>query len=191
MKIVGMVGSLRRQSIHRALLEEARARIGGVDAAVELGVVGLEGVPLFDQDVEAEGIPEGVAALRAEIERADGVLIATPEYNHGVPGVLKNAIDWLSRPPRPHPFDGKPVGVAGATPGAFGTRAAQYQLRQSLTALNALVMPQPQLLIRGAGSVFDDEGKLIDSGTAEHLERFLAALVAWVERLRSSERRDS
>lgn len=184
LRIVGVPGSLRRGSFNRALL---RAAVEVAPEELEIGVHPLDDVPLYDGDVEAAGVPPGVAALRAAVETADGVLIVTPEYNHGVPGVMKNAVDWLSRPPRPQAFDGKPVGIMGATPGRFGTRASQYQLRQSLTPLNAYVMPQPQMLVLGARELFDDDLQLTDQGTRERLGSFLGAFAAWVRRFRDAE----
>jgi chromate reductase, NAD(P)H dehydrogenase (quinone) len=179
LRIAGIIGSLRKGSLNRALLEAAREL---APEGMEIIPHALNAVPLYDGDVEAAGVPAAVTGLRAEIEAADGVLIATPEYNHGVPGVVKNTVDWLSRPPRPHAFDAKPVAVMGATPGGFGTRAAQYQLRQSLTALNAYVLPQPQMLVRGAATLFDDSLRLTDEKTREFLARFLATFGDWVRR---------
>ena len=112
----------------------------------------------------------------------DGLLIACPEYNQGIPGVLKNAVDWLSRPPRPQPFDGKPVGIIGAIPGRLGTRAAQYQLRQVLTGLNAFVMPQPAVFVGDVGGKLDEQGRLNDESTEKVLARFMSALAGWIRR---------
>lgn len=179
LRVVGIPGSLRRGSFNRALL---RAAVELAPEDLRIQVHPLDDLPLYDGDVETAGVPPGVAALRAAVEAADGVLIATPEYNHGVPGVMKNAVDWLSRPPRPQAFDGKPVGIMGATPGRFGTRASQYQLRQSLTPLNAYVMPQPQVLVMGVKDKLDDDLQLTDEGTREILERFLGAFAQWVRR---------
>ncbi len=179
MKITAFAGSLRRGSYNRALL---RAAVELAPEEIEITHQVLDDVPLYNADVEAAGVPEPVETLRRAVEAADGVLIASPEYNSGIPGVLKNAVDWLSRPPRPQAFDGKPVAIVGATPGRFGTRAAQYQLRQVLTPLNALMMAQPQLLVFGAAGKFDDDGRLTDEGTAERLERVLAAFADWVRR---------
>jgi chromate reductase len=184
LRIAGIPGSLRRGSFNRALL---RVAVELAPEELEIRTHPLDDVPLYNGDVEATGIPPPVAALRAAVEAADGVLIVTPEYNHGVPGVMKNAVDWLSRPPRPQAFDGKPVGLMGATPGHFGTRGSQYQLRQSLTPLNAFVMPQPQVLVFDAASRFDDDLRLSDERTRELLERFLATFAAWVRRFRDAE----
>jgi chromate reductase len=179
LRIAGIPGSLRQGSYNRALL---RAAVEAAPDGLEIETHSLDAVPLYNGDVEAEGLPAGVAALREAVEKADGVLIVTPEYNHGVPGVVKNAVDWLSRPPKPQSLDGKPVALMGATPGQFGTRASQYQLRQCLTPLNCFVMPQPQVLVFGAAGKFDDDLRLVDERTRELLERFLAAFAHWVRR---------
>lgn len=179
-RVVAIPGSLRKASINRALL---RTAVEKAPRSLAIEVLGLDEIPLFNEDVEAEGVPSGVQALRRSVAAADALLISTPEYNHSVPGVLKNAIDWLSRKPRPHPFDGKPTAVLGATPGAFGTRAAQYHLRQTLTGLNAYVMPQPQVLVRSAFQLFDGDGRLTDEGTLKALSRFLDAFEEWIRRL--------
>ena len=180
LNVVAIPGSLKRASINRALLCAA-AELAPEGLAIR--VHGLEEIPLFNEDVEAQGMPAGVQVLRRAAAEADALLIATPEYNHSVPGVLKNAVDWMSRPPKPHPFDGKPVGVLGATPGAFGTRAAQYHLRQTLSALNAYVLPQPQILVRGASQLFDADGRLTDEATRNALSRYLTSFEAWIRRV--------
>lgn len=182
LRIVGIPGSLRRGSFNRALL---RAAVGLAPPELAIDTWPLDAVPLYDGDVEAQGLPEAVHGLREAVAAADGLLIATPEYNHGVPGVVKNAVDWLSRPPKPHALESKPVGLMGATPGRFGTRAAQYQLRQALTPLNAFVMPQPQILVTGVRDKLDDELRLTDEPTRDRLERYLKAFAGWVRRFRS------
>jgi chromate reductase len=146
----------------------------------------LDPIPLYNGDIEAEGIPPGVMALRDAIRAADGLLIITPEYNHGMPGVLKNAVDWLSRPPKPQAFDAMPVAIGGTTPGGFGTRGAQYQLRQCLTPLNAFVMPQPSLMLPAAQEKFDASGALLDAKARETLQKFLAGFAAWIARVGGS-----
>lgn len=179
-KITAFAGSLRSGSYNRGLL---RAAVELAPEGMEIEIRALDEIPFYDADVEAEGVPDPVAELRRAVEAADGLLIATPEYNSGIPGVLKNTVDWLSRPPRPQAFDGKPVAIVGATPGRFGTRAAQYQLRQVLTPLNALTMVQPQLLVRAAAAKFDDQVRLTDEDTRQRLERLLATFGDWARRL--------
>ncbi|MBZ0110962.1 MAG: NAD(P)H-dependent oxidoreductase [Thermoanaerobaculia bacterium] len=174
--IVGIAGSLRKASYNRALLAAARQR---APTGVQIEIHTLDPIPLYNQDIENQGIPTAVQKLRDAIYAADAVLLVTPEYNSGIPGVLKNTLDWLSRPPKPHPFDGRPVGIMGTTPGGFGTRAAQYQLRQVLVPLNAYVMAQPMMLVPGAGDKFDEEQTLTDEKTLAFLDRYLTSFSAW------------
>lgn len=180
--VVGIAGALRQGSYNRALL---RAAVESAPPGMTIAIHTLDAIPLYNGDVEAAGIPAPVTALKEAIRAADGLLILTPEYNHGMPGVLKNAVDWLSRPPKPQAFDAKPVAIGGATPGGFGTRGSQYQLRQCLTPLNAFVMPQPSLMLAGAQEKFDGTPALIDPKTRETLQRFLAGFAAWIARLGS------
>ncbi|HEY0626020.1 MAG TPA: NADPH-dependent FMN reductase [Allosphingosinicella sp.] len=181
MKIVGIAGSLRAGSLNRALLRAAREL---APEGMEIAIVDLAGVPLYNGDVEAAGDPEGVARLKQAIRAADGVLMATPEYNHGVPGVMKNAVDWLSRPPQGSALGGKPVAIMGASPGITGTARGQSQLRQAFEFTNSYCMPQPELLVFKAHEKFDAEGRLTDETTRQFLGRFLTAFAAWVERFR-------
>lgn len=180
--VVGFAGSLRQASYNRALL---RAAVELAPPGMTIAVHVLDAIPVYNGDVEAAGIPEAVTALKTAIRAADGVLIITPEYNHGIPGVLKNAVDWLSRGAKPQTFDAKPVAIGGTTPGGFGTRGAQYQLRQCLTPLNAFVMPQPSLMLPGAGEKFDAAPALVDPKTRETLGRFLAGFATWIGRFAS------
>ena len=181
LRILGVAGSLRAGSFNRSLLRAA-VELAPHDMTIE--VFDLAVVPLYNGDVEAAGDPPGVAAFKQAIAAADGVLFATPEYNHGVPGVMKNAIDWASRPPREAPLGGKPVGLIGASPGQTGTARGQSQLRQAFEFTNSYCMPQPELLVFKAHEKFDAEGRLTDSATGEYLVRYLAAFAAWVRRFR-------
>jgi chromate reductase len=142
-------------------------------------------VPLYNGDVEADGDPLGVAAFKQAIREADSVLMVTPEYNHGVPGVMKNAIDWASRPPQAAPLGNKPVGVIGASPGMTGSARGQSQLRQAFEFTNSYCMPQPELLVFRAHEKFDPEGRLTDPATATHLVRYLEAFRDWTLRFRA------
>lgn len=179
--VCGIAGSLRQGSLNRALLR----------AAQELAPDGMEirifdrmaEIPPFNQDVEAEGDPEPVLALKRAIGEADALLVATPEYNHGVPGVLKNAIDWASRPPRDSVLAGKPTAILGASPGITGTARAQSQLRQAFVFTNTPALPQPEILVYRAREKFDDEGRLTDGKTREFLGRLLQELADWTRRL--------
>jgi chromate reductase, NAD(P)H dehydrogenase (quinone) len=179
LRILGVAGSLRSGSLNRALLRAAREL---APDGMTIEIFDLADVPLYNGDVEALGDPPGVAAFKAAIVAADGVLMATPEYNHGVPGVMKNAVDWASRPPREAPLGGKPVGLIGASPGQTGTARGQSQLRQAFEFTNSYCMPQPELLVFKAHEKFDGEGRLTDLDTAEYLKRYLAAFGDWVRR---------
>ncbi len=179
LRILGFAGSLRRGSYNRALLREAQ---GIAPAGLALEIFDLTPIPLYNADVEAQGDPPGVVAFKAAIAAAAGVLMVTPEYNHGVPGVMKNAVDWASRPPRGAPLERKPVALIGASPGATGSARGQSQLRQAFEFTNSYCMPQPEVLVFRAHEKFDADGKLTDEPTRQHLRTFLTAFEAWVRR---------
>lgn len=181
LRVLAFAGSLRRASYNRALL---RAAAEVAPPGMEIEIFDLAGIPLYDEDVEREGLPERVAAFKEAIRRADALLIATPEYNHGVPGVTKNAIDWASRPPRQSPLDGKPVGILGASPGITGTARGQSQLRQAFEFTNSYCMPQPEILVYRAHEKFDEDGRLTDEKTRQFLGAYLVALTAFAGRFR-------
>lgn len=181
-KILGIAGSLRASSYNRGLLRAAQEL---APPEMTIDIFDLIDIPLYNGDVEAQGDPPGVARLKEAIGGADGVLISTPEYNHGVPGVMKNAVDWASRPPREAPLDGKPVALIGASPGITGTARGQSQLRQAFEFTNSYAMPQPELLVFKAHEKFDPQGRLTDEATRRYLERFLTAFAAWVRRFRA------
>jgi len=181
LRVVGIAGSLREGSFNRALL---RAAIERAPDSMRVEAFDLKPVPMYDGDVEAEGDPETVAALKTAVREADLVILVTPEYNGSTTGPLKNAIDWASRPPRPHAWDRKPVVVMGATPGRLSTVGAQEAVRVSLGKLNALVMPQPRLMIAGAGPLFDDELRLVDAETIDRLDKFMVAAAEWANLFR-------
>jgi NAD(P)H-dependent FMN reductase len=179
-RLVGIPGSLRRGSCNAALLRAARALAPG---GVEVEIASLAGIPLYDGDLEDErGIPDPVTALKDRIAAASGLLLVTPEYNHSIPGVLKNAIDWLSRPSEdiPRVFGGKPVAILGATPGPGGTRLAQSAWLPVLRTLGARTWAGKQLYVAGAGRVFDAEGQLVDEKIRKLLSEFVAGFVAYV-----------
>jgi len=179
LQVVAFAGSLRQGSYNRSLLAACR-ELAPESLAVE--ILELGGVPLYDADLEASGDPPAVARLKEAVAAADGLLIATPEYNHGVPAVTKNAVDWLSRPPRRSPLDGKPVALMGASPGMTGTARGQSQLRQAFVFTNSPCLPQPEVLVARAHEKFDDAGRLTDEKTRTHLGRFLAAFERWIRR---------
>lgn len=180
--VCGFAGSLRTGSYNRSLLRAARDL---APDGMEVEIFDrMEELPLYNADVEAEGDPEAVTALKRAIGEADALLIATPEYNHGVPAVTKNAVDWASRPPRPHVLDGTPTAIMGASPGGFGTVRSQTMLRASLTAVNAPTVRHPQVHVSGAADKFDDEGRLTDPDTRERLVDLLEALTELAARHR-------
>jgi chromate reductase, NAD(P)H dehydrogenase (quinone) len=181
LRVVGFAGSLRKASYNRALLRAAREV---APERLRIEILDLDDVPLFNEDVEAAGTPPAVLALRDAIRGADGLLIATPEYNHGVPGVLKNAVDWLSRPPRESVLAGKPTALMGASPGMTGSARGQSQLRQSFVFTDTPAMLQPEILVARAREKFDEEGRLTDEATRRFLGRFLEAFAGWIERVR-------
>jgi chromate reductase len=179
--VCGVAGSLRRQSYNRALLRAAQEL---APAGMEIRVFDrLAEVPLFNEDVEAAGDPEPVQALKRAIGEADALLVATPEYNHGVPGVLKNAIDWASRPPRGSVLAGKPAAIFGASPAVTGTARAQAQLRQAFVFTQTPAVLQPEILVYRAHEKFDAEGRLTDEKTREFVGRLLRELADWTRRL--------
>ncbi len=182
--VLCLAGSLRRDSWNRRLLHVAAAH---APASLRLDVCeGLAAVPMFDEDLEQrepDG-PAGVRALRASIAAADGLIIATPEYNHAMPGVLKNALDWLSREsPQGEVLMEKPVAVLGASAGPWGTRLAQASLRQVLHTCGALVMPTPTVFVANAACRIDGNGSVADLATGQSLQRFVLAFEQWMARV--------
>jgi chromate reductase len=183
-RVLCLAGSLRRDSWNRRLLRAAAIQ---APATLYLDVYDdLSAVPLFDEDLEQHETagPAGVQALRKAIATADGVIIATPEYNHAIPGVLKNALDWLSREsPDGEVLLEKPVAVLGVSSGPWGTRLAQTSVRQVLHTCGALVMPTPTLFMANAGTRFDPGGALTDLAAVQALQRFVQAFEQWMERM--------
>jgi chromate reductase, NAD(P)H dehydrogenase (quinone) len=179
-RILGIAGSLRRGSFNAAALRAAQEL---APAGMTIEIFDITPIPLYNEDVRQQGFPAPVEDLRTQIKRADGLLIVTPEYNYSIPGVLKNAIDWASRPPE-QPFDGKPIGLMGASAGVFGTGRAQYHLRQCFVFLNGLVMNRPEVMIPAAQNKFDAGGHLTDQATRDFITAHLAAFKTWVLRMK-------
>jgi chromate reductase len=179
-RILGIAGSLRQASFNRATLRAAQEL---APDGMQIDSFDIAPIPLYNDDVRQQGFPPPVEDFRARIKAADGVLIVSPEYNYSIPGVLKNAIDWASRPPE-QPFDGKPIGIMGASMGVMGAGRAQYHLRQCFVFLNGLVMNRPEVAIPAAQNKFDAAGTLTDQPTRDFIAAHLAAFKAWVLRLR-------
>lgn len=177
--VLGISGSLRRKSYNTAAL---RAALQLLPAGMTMETFDIAEIPLYNEDVREQGFPAPVERLRGKIAAADALLIVTPEYNYSVPGVLKNAIDWASRPPS-QPFDGKPLAIMGASPGVIGTARAQYHLRQCFVFLNASIVNRPEVMIGSAATRFDDQGNLTDEATREMIRKLLSALADWTRRL--------
>lgn len=187
-RVLAISGSLRKSAINTALLRAAQEL---APRGMSIDVYdGLSTIPPYDDDVRLGGFPPSVEALRERVRNADALIFATPEYNRSFSGVLKNAIDWISRPPS-QPFDGKPALVTGAGPGLLGTALANYQLRQVLSVLGIHVLPGLEVLVGGAGDKFDADGRLIDEPTRETLAKavvslgHLAASTAYLATLRA------
>lgn len=176
LSILVIPGALRARSMNRAL---AHAAVSLAPAGTTLTVHELHDVPLYDGDAEAAGVPASVTALREAIAAADALFFCTPEYNSSVPGVLKNAIDWASRPPAP-PLTGKPAAFAGASPGGFGTIRSQTHLRQVLQFTGVDVMTKPELYFSRASALFGDDGELRDPDATDRLGAHLEAFATWV-----------
>jgi chromate reductase, NAD(P)H dehydrogenase (quinone) len=179
LRVVGVAGSLRRKSYNRALLQAA-CELSPAQLIIE--VRQLDELPLFNEDLESSGTPLPVERLRSAVTAADGLLLVTPEYNHGVPGVLKNAVDWLSQPIRRSALEGKPVAMMGASTGLAGTARSQSQLRQAFVLTNSPVLQQPEVLVGRAHEKFDANGQLCDPVTREFVAAFLAHLTHWLVR---------
>ena len=186
-RILGLAASLRRASFHRGIV---RAAHEVAPAQMSCEGFDLSRIPYFDQDVEDRGNPEPVQELREKIRACDAVLVATPEYDYAIPGVLTSALDWCLRSRHdPTPFRHKPVGIVGASPGGGGTARGQLVLRQILLHPPAYVMPEPQMLIPFSGGKFDAQtGDLVDEETRQKLRGFLSALAEWAGRFEARRR---
>jgi chromate reductase len=180
-RVVAFAGSLRRKSYNRALINAAR---GLAPEGMSIEPIEVGGLPWYNADVEAEGDPASVRDFKAALQQADGVLIATPEYNDGIPGVLGNAVDWGSRLPGRAPLTGKPLAIMGASPSQIGTARAQVYLRHVLGHIHARVLPPPELLVAQAHRRFDADLRLTDESTRKVLTTFLERFSRWIARER-------
>jgi chromate reductase len=179
MKVLGISGSLRAGSYNTLALKAAQKL---APAGMTIEIASIADIPLYNDDVRAKGDPEPVAKLKAEIRAADAILIVTPEYNFSIPGVLKNALDWMSRPPEP-PFGGKAVAIMGASPGPVGTARVQYDLRKVLVFLDAFCVNKPEVFISNCASKFDAQGNLTDDAGAKFIGDLLVSLQKLKQRI--------
>ena len=178
--VLGLSGSLRKGSYNTALLHEAVAM---APEGMRIETTSIRDFPPYDEDVHQAGMPEVVSRFRELIARADALLVVTPEYNYSLPGVLKNAIDWASRPPN-QPFKDKPLAIMGASGAMGGTMRAQYDLRRVAVFLDMHPINKPEIFIRNGAHAFDASGKLVDETTRKLVRQHLEALLAWTHILR-------
>jgi chromate reductase, NAD(P)H dehydrogenase (quinone) len=179
-KILGIAGSLRQGSYNKMLLKTA---VSVAPEGIEIGIFDIKDIPLYNQDLESQ-FPVAVTELKNKIKGSDAVLFVTPEYNFSIPGVLKNAIDWVSRPMGDNSWTGKTAGVIGASMGGFGTIRGQAQLRQCLSTMNMLIMGQPEYFLSSAQTKFNDQGVLINEEDKERLGKYMLALAEWTKRVK-------
>ena len=172
MKVLGISGSLRKGSFNTLALRAAQKL---APAGMEISIADISQIPMYNDDVRVAGEPAAVTALKAQLRAADAILIVTPEFNFSIPGVLKNTLDWVSRPPEP-PFDGKVVAIMGASPGQVGTARVQYHLRQVMVFMNAFVVNKPEVFINHCTGKFNAEGALTDEATAKVIGELLVSL---------------
>lgn len=178
-KILGIVGSLRKQSYNKWLMNAVQKL---APAGMEIEIFDLKDIPLFNQDDELS-MPASVREFKQKIEAADAILVATPEYNYSFPGVLKNAMDWASRPQGKNSFSDKPAAVMGATYWSLGASRAIYQLRQTFVFLDMHVLNKPEIMMPFVAEKFSDTGELTDEDSKDKLREFLSAFSVWIERL--------
>lgn len=182
-QVLAICGSLRKGSFNRMAMNHAMAH---APAGMNFSEGIIADLPLYNEDAREAGEPGAVMRLKRQVKDADALLFATPEYNYGMPGVLKNAIDWVSRPPSQSPFDGKPVAMLGASTGLFGTARSQLQLRQTCLALNMLPLAKPEVMIAQAQTRFAEDGSLKDEATGKYIVQLMQALHGWTLRLKAA-----
>lgn len=181
-RILGIPGSLRKGSYNRGVL---KAAVELAPDGAEITIFELDGIPVFNQDQD-QNPPERVTEFKRKISEADAILFSTPEYNYSIPGVLKNAIDWASRPYGQSAWDGKPAAIMGASVGAIATARAQYDLRKIMVFLNMFPLNRPEVMVGNAAEQFDADGNLTDENTREHIRKQLESLIEWTRRLQAS-----
>lgn len=179
-KILGFAGSLRRGSYNKAILREAKK---SAPQGMEIEIFDLEGIPPYNQDLDND-MPARVKEFKSKIRKSDAILIATPEYNYSMPGVLKNAIDWASRPPGDNAFDGKPAAIMSASIGMIAGARAQYHLRQTFVYINVFPLNVPEVMVPYAKDMIDDRGNVTDAHTREKIRGLVESLAEWTRRLR-------
>src|SRR5438045_130577 len=180
LKVLGVCGSARKASLSMAALRACKEL---APAGLSISIANIGDIPMYNQDVFDAGIPQPAKRFYDEIAAADGVLIATPEYNFSLPPLLKNAIDWVSKMPK-QPFDNKPIAVFSASQGPLGGARVQYDVRKILVQLWGLVLPRPEVFIGAAQTKFDKDGKLTDEATRKFLTDLLAGFKPWIERMK-------
>ena len=180
-RILGISGSLRTGSFNSGLLRAAQKLL---PEGMALEIADISKIPIYNEDINSAGQPESVKKLKVQIHTADGLIIATPEYNYSISGVLKNALDWVSRPPQEQIFSGKPLAIMGAG-GRMGTTRAQHHLRQIAVFLNMFPLNRPEVMIQQARNKFDANGELVDEASRQEIKDLMIAFKGWVERLRS------
>ena len=180
--IVGICGSLRKTLVNRKALLTAKELL---PASMEMDIVEIGDLPIYNFDIQQVGFPPDAVRLNERFRVADGIFVATPEHNAGMPAALKNVIDWMSRY-RPTPFDNKPVAVISASPGPLGGGRVQYEFRRSMAFVNALVMVQPEVFIAHAPSKFDEHGCFTDEAGQKFLSQLLISFEAWVRRIKAA-----
>lgn len=180
MKILGISGSLRKGSFNTGAL---KAAVELCPEGAEIEIFDISTIPPFNQDQEADA-PAVVVEFKEKIKAADAIIFSTPEYNYSIPGVLKNAIDWASRPYGKSAWDGKPAAIMGASGGGIATARAQYDLRKMMVFLNMFPINRPEVMIGNAGEKFDGEGNLTDEATRKFIADMLEALIAWTKKLK-------
>ncbi|MCX7878859.1 MAG: NAD(P)H-dependent oxidoreductase [Ignavibacteria bacterium] len=181
--ILGIAGSLRKGSYNKMLLNTAKKLAG---EELNIKIYDISSIPLYNSDEEKENFPDSVKEFKEKISESDGLIISTPEYNYSIPGVLKNAIDWASRPADNSPLNGKPLAIIGGSAGMSGTIRSQLHLRQVALFTNMMDMKKPEVLVTKIQEKFDSDGNLIDENLRDHLKKFLNSFEKWITFIKGS-----